>query len=120
MSRSSWDQRVHSGIDAVRIANDALFADVERLVVVHGVAHGWRHILHFRNVSTERFPAVSSHSKSSILHVLMGRKKKKVRLEPQCVPPTHLPLGTSTHVAVRVVRGTYSVSSNGVVQRTTD
>ena len=33
-SHSSWDQRVHSDIDAVRSAIDALLADVERVVVM--------------------------------------------------------------------------------------
>ena len=50
--------------------------------MVHGVAHGWRHILHFRNVGTECISAVSSHSKNSFCW-----------LQPRCDPPTHLPLG---------------------------
>ena len=42
--------------------------------MVHGVAHGWRHILHFRNVSTECIPAVSSHSRNSVLLVWIGKQ----------------------------------------------
>ena len=38
-SHSSWDQRVHSDIDAVRSAVDALLADVERVVVMTPLDH---------------------------------------------------------------------------------
>ena len=50
--------------------------------MVHGVAHGWRHILHFRNVSTECIPAVSSHSRNSVLLAAATVN-----------PPTNLPFG---------------------------
>ena len=38
-SHSSWDQRVHSDIDAVRSAIDALLADVERVVLMTPLDH---------------------------------------------------------------------------------
>ena len=60
--------------------------------MVHGVAHGWRHILHFRNVSTECIPAVSSHSRNSVL------------LAAATVRSTDPPaVWTSTHITVRGV-----------------
>ena len=36
-----------------------------------------------------------------------------------CDPPTYLPFGTSTHIEIRDVGGTFSVSFNGMVQCTT-
>ena len=60
--------------------------------MVHGVAHGWRHILHFRNVCTECIPAVSSHSRNSVL------------LAAATVRSTDPPaVWTSTHITVRGV-----------------
>ena len=55
--------------------------------MVHGVAHGWRHILHFRNVCTECIPAVSSHSR---IFCTAGVNRQG-RLQPRCDPPTTPP-----------------------------
>ena len=58
--------------------------------MVHGVTHGWRHILHFRDVRTECIPAASSHSRSSVL------------LAAATVRSTDPPaVWTSTHITVR-------------------
>ena len=47
------------------------------------------------------------------------RLGKKSGWSHGCDPPTHLPLGTSTHIEIRDVGGTFSVSFNGMVQCTT-
>jgi hypothetical protein len=86
-------------------------------LVVHGVANGWRNILHFGNANTERIPAVWTYSRSSKLHVRMG---KKHGWNHGCDPPSQVPLGKSTHIEIRDVGGTFSVSFNGVVQCTVD
>ena len=87
-------------------------------LVVHGVAHGWRNILHFGNVNTEHIPDVWTHSRSSKAACANGQE---VRLEPRLrstVP--NWPLGKSSRIEIRDVGGTFSVSFNGVVQCTTD
>ena len=43
---------------------------------------------------------------------------QEVRLEPRLRPTDPLPLGTSTHIEIRDVGGTFSVSFNGMVQCT--
>ena len=60
--------------------------------MVHGVAHGWRHILHFRSVGTECISAVSSHSRNSVL---------LAAATVRCTDPPAV--GTSTHITVRGV-----------------
>jgi hypothetical protein len=86
-------------------------------LVVHGVAHGWRNILHFGTSNAERIPAVWTYSQSSRLHVRMATKSS---WNHGCDPPSKVPLGQSTHIEIRVAGGTFSVSFNGVVQCTTD
>ena len=58
-----------------------------------------------------------THSRGSKLYVRLG---KKSGWSHGCDPPIHLPLGTSTHIEIRDVGGTFSVSFNGMVQCTTD
>ena len=65
--------------------------------------------LHFGSVNTDPF-------KEFITACAIGQE---VRLEPRLRPTDPLPLGTSTHIELRGVGGTFSVSFNGMVQCTT-
>ena len=65
----------------------------------------------------EDIPAVWTYSRSSRLHVWMS---KKSGWNHGCDPPSQVPLGKSTHIEIRDVGGTFSVSFNGEVQCTID
>ena len=86
-------------------------------LVVHGVAHGWRTTCTLEMLTQSAFPLCGPIQGVQKLHVRLG---KKSGWSHGCDPPTHLPLGTSTHIEIRDVGGTFSVSFNGVVQCTTD
>ena len=67
-----------------------------------------------KNIMKER---IWTYSRSSTLHVRMSKKSS---WNHGCDPPSHVPLGKSTHFEIRDVGGTFSVSFNGVVQCTID
>ena len=84
-------------------------------LVVHGVAHGWRTTCTLE-VLTQTHSCCVDPFKEFITACAIGQE---VRLEPRLRPTDPLPLGTSTHIEIRDVGGTFSVSFNGMVQCTT-
>ena len=71
--------------------------------------------LHFGSVNTDAL-LLGDPFKEFITACAIGQE---VRLEPRLRPTDPLPLGTSTHIKIRDVGGTFSVSFNEMVQCTT-
>ena len=72
-------------------------------------ADAWRSIVHFGQSNGQRLPAFWLFPGSTRLCVYMGRQDRLI----SCEPEETLPVGEVTHVGVRLVGDTFTVSLNG-------
>ena len=72
-------------------------------------ADAWRSIVHFGQSDGQCLPAFWLYPGSTRLHVCMGRQDRNIC----CDPEETLPVGEVTHVGVRLVGDTFTVSLNG-------